>query len=181
MLQRLDENGTPISERRVIPDVYPMSLTSNGATYLLITRKWNPEYHETAVLLDREGVPIRTLWSTTNYSVAAGVHYGRYVIVDSSLSAAGATRPMLHTFAESGAVTDTPLPEIENDVQLIAAFSRDAVLVGWQRRDDGKPGSSSGYLLVDYEGRLQTAADLHYANRTNTQSPSRGGTAPNSG
>jgi hypothetical protein len=169
--QRLDENGTPISPRRVIPDVHALSLVSNGATYLLITEMGNTDYHESAILLDREGVPIRTLWSTTDHSVAAGAHYGRYVIVDSSLSAAGATRPMLHTFDESGAVTDTPFPEIKNDVQLVAAFSRDAILVGWQRRYDGKPGNISGYLLVDYSGRLQTAVDLDDANRANSAKP----------
>lgn len=168
IIRRLDENGTPTSPRRVIPDVFPVSLTSNGATYLLITGMGNADYHESAVLLDREGVTVRTLWSTTDHSVAAGVHNSRYVIVDSSLSGAGATRPMLHTFDESGAVTDTSLPEIKNEVRLTAAFSRETILVGWQRAFDSKP---AGYLVADYYGRLQTAVELDDAPTADSAKP----------
>lgn len=171
VLQHLDENGTPISAPRVIPDVFPVSLTSNGLTYLLVTEKGNADYRESAVLLDHEGVPVRTLWSTPDHSVAVGVHNGSYIIIDSTTSVEGATRPALHTLDGAGSASHTPLPEIKNDVQLLAAFSRDAVLVGWQRRYDGKPGNSSGCLLVDYSGRLQTAVELDDANRADTAKP----------
>src|SRR5438270_12237269 len=50
IIQRLDENGTPISPRRVIPGGFPVSLISSGSTYLLITGMGNANYRESAVL-----------------------------------------------------------------------------------------------------------------------------------
>jgi len=159
-MQRLDENGTLLAPPRVIPGDYPQFLVSNGSTYLMVTGyPYAPAYRETAILLDRDGVPLRTLWSSTNICIAVGVHNGNYVIVDST--EIGQRRGMLHTITESGIVTHAQLPSIDRNSWLTAAFSGDRILIGWQqRKGDTEVGKGAGYLLVDYDGRLQTAVDL---------------------
>ena len=109
-------------------------------------------------MLDPNGVPQRTVWSSSGQFVASGVHNGSYVIVDADTSSNG-TLPALYTITESGTLTYTPLPKIRNVVNLTAAFSRDGILLAWQQSlvANSKP---AGYVLADYSGRLVTAVDL---------------------
>jgi|GEM_PF-2484761 len=162
--QRLDENGTPIAPPRFFPGDEPKFLLSNGSSYLLVTKNLYTEYHETAILLDREGAPLRTVWSSRNDSVSAGVHNGSYVIVDSYATVDWnrnvTTQPVLHTIRDSGLPTDTLLPTLDHYAELTAAFSPDAVLLGWQQQGTPVHGKAAGYLLTDYQGRLHTAAEL---------------------
>jgi hypothetical protein len=159
--QRFDDNGRPLAPPRLIGSYQPLSLSSNGSSYLLVYGQY-PYRGNAAVLLDRDGVPQRTQVGWGSQFVASGVHNGSYVIVEAASSSDG-TLLDLYTIAESGSMTDTPLPKIRNVVNLTAAFSRDGILLAWERVQSLEANSKpAGFVLADYSGHLVTAVDLDY-------------------
>ena len=133
---RLDENGVPVTNARTVNFGSPRALVSNGANYLLVLANGG-------VLLDRDGA---RLWSAgKNFSnpFGAGVHGGRYVVVD-------APGTLLRTIADDGSVSDVLAPVSippgdANNPEGTAAFSPNAILIAW---------NSGSYAVVGYDGSV---------------------------
>ncbi|HXH39709.1 MAG TPA: hypothetical protein VNN08_13855 [Thermoanaerobaculia bacterium] len=158
MTQRLDEDGKPLTTPRIHPGLSaqtlsPLFLTTHGENYLLVASDGSADvgdgytWQATGLLLDRDGVPLRTLWVNGRVPIAVGVHNGNYVVVDIPFGSA-APIPVLRTISDSGDATSTPLPGI-GDQLAVAAFSPDRILIAWKNANN-----EFTFLLTGYDGHL---------------------------
>jgi hypothetical protein len=167
--QRLDENGVALAAPRVVtaggPYIYPVSLTSNGSGYMFLVvesaTSWTPSSSNqrvTAMFLDRDGALVRGVFIGSGTPAAGsctGIHGGSFVEVDYTVrnpavyNGMVTAMPILHTFSDTGTVTNTQLPEITVPVfnTLTVAFSPDAILITWLSEKN-----ELTFLLNGYDG-----------------------------
>jgi hypothetical protein len=125
-LQRLDENGTPLSEPRRVPSI--VSLTTNGSSYLLVYAEFvDAKWRRRGMILDAQGAPLRQLDFDFRDVTAVGVHDGHYVLVVLSKE-----EMSLRAIADDGTISATtdlttaPLPEGAG-----VLFGQDQILFFW--------------------------------------------------
>jgi hypothetical protein len=137
---RLDPDGAPMSAPHDLGSGYPVALVSNGSTYLLITRPFSGS-PDSATILDRDGVPLRSVTETFTKTAGAASYGGTYYLVDSFGNFLA-----LCSIAQDGTVTRRLLPANPlSTSQVSAAFAPGAVLLA----------SNSGYhMVVGYDGHV---------------------------
>jgi hypothetical protein len=149
--RRLDQDGVPIGTAHILTtdSSLPISLASNGTNYLLTIVKYQ---RAAAMLLDRDGVLLRTIWTGSDSLLAAGTHSGTYVVADYSVSYQPIrARPALHVIIDAGTITNVVLPNLalSSNYRIAAALSPNIVLFTWLSEKN-----ELQYLLADYNGRL---------------------------
>jgi len=74
---RLRADGAPLSLPHAVGSGEPVALVSNGSTYLLVTRPAPGAAQSTATVLDRDGVPLRSVPGKFASTVGAAAYGGR--------------------------------------------------------------------------------------------------------
>ena len=151
--QRVLEDGSPIGEAKAL-NLWGdrMSLTSNGATYLLVARKFVGR--TVAYLLELDGglratiaVPVDTPLSV------APIDHG-YSVAGLPSPCGIICRPVLHTISEQEVATDTLLPVIaDRRSEIVIAQAPDRILVAWK---PFSPDWRIAFYIADRAGNLLT-------------------------
>lgn len=135
---RLSAGAMQASAPHLLGSGEVVALVSNGSSYLLVTRPEAGALTNRATILDRDGVPLRTVAKTFATTIGAAAFGGQYYLVDTAASSL-----ILHTIAQDGSVTDQALPAAD-PAPKIAAFAPGAILIAWD---------SLIYRVAGYDGR----------------------------
>lgn len=138
---RVNGDGVPVSEPHAVGSGEPVALVSNGSTYLLITRPDPATTESSATVLDRDGIPLRSVAKTFASTAGAAAYGGQYYVVDVGSSIT------LYAITDDGAVTDQAISTSvsPSNGQVTAAFAPVAVLIAF---------NGGRYIVVGYDGRI---------------------------
>jgi hypothetical protein len=141
---RVNTDGVPVAESYSVGSGEPVALVSNGSTYLLVNRAAGSTTQSSAVLLDRDGVPLRTLATAFARVLGVGSYGGRYYLVDLKASGQSMT---LHAIGDDGAVTDQAIAVsgTTSEDRVTAAFAPARILLAW---------STGRTIVAGYDGRI---------------------------